>query len=46
MNWSRDRWKELGIDHEWTRIFANGERRKVVRGLVCGMGDFEEIDDC
>ena len=42
----------MGIDHEWARIFTNGEGRgngrdggKVARGGLCAEGGFGEIDD-
>ena len=41
-----------GMDHEWARIFTNGEGRgngrdegKVARGGLFAEGDFWEIDD-
>ena len=41
-----------GMDHEWARIFTNGEGRgngrdegKVARGGLCAEGDFWEIVD-
>ena len=42
----------MGNDHEWARIFTNGEGcgkgrdgGKVVRGVLFAEGDFGEIED-